>query len=262
MMQARWGSHGDYEMIAICPNSPQECFDLTIRAFNLAEKYRTPVMFMMDECVGHMTEKVVIPEANEIEVVPRRITDRKPGDFNLFEPTADGVPDMVEAGEGYRFHVTGLTHNEKGYPAMTVKTQDKLVRRLKSKIRQNLEDISLNEEVDVEGADVVVVAYGITSRVAMRAIQMVRDRGCKIGNRRLKVGMFRLITPWPFPDDRINEIAGHVRGLVVPELNLGQMCREVQRSAGGLAITIPVLHAGGTVHDPKQIVQAILEAAK
>ena len=256
-MQARWGSHGDYEMIALCPNSPQECFDLTIRAFNLAEQFRTPVMFMMDECVGHMTEKVVIPPADQIEVTPRRITSRKPGDFQLFEPCDDQVPDMVEAGEGYRFHITGLTHTENGYPSMTVESQDKLVRRLSGKIRDNFDQISLNEEIDLDDAEVVVVAYGITSRVAMRAIRIVRER-----NPEIRVGMYRLITAWPFPDKKIHELAGKIRGFVVPELNLGQMCREVQRAAGGRAVTIPVLHAGGTVHDPETIVEAILEAAK
>jgi 2-oxoglutarate/2-oxoacid ferredoxin oxidoreductase subunit alpha len=262
MMQARWGSHGDYEIIALAPNSPQECFDLTVRAFNLAEKYRVPVMFMMDECVGHMTEKVVIPPSEAISVVPRRMTSKKPADFLGYEPAEDGVPDIAKAGDGYRFHVTGLTHNEKGYPSMTVKTQDRLLRRLKDKIRNNMDDISLNEEVDLETADVVVVSYGITSRVAMRAIHMVNERGYQLGPRKLRVGMYRLITPWPFPDARIHEMAGRIRGFVVPELNLGQMVREVERAAGGLARAIPVSHAGGTVHDPEQIVEAILEAAR
>ena len=262
MMQAKWGSHGDYEIIALAPNSPQECFDLTIRAFNLSEQYRVPVMFMMDECVGHMTEKVVIPPAGDIEVTPRRRTEKKPGEYKMYAPCEDGVPEMVEAGEGYRFHVTGVTHAENGYPVITPKAQDRLVRRLVDKIRNNVDDICLNEAIDVNGADVVVVAYGITSRVAMKAIHMVRERGAKIGSRKLRVGMFRLITPWPFPSKAIHEIAGHVRGLVVPELNLGQMVREVERSAGGLATVIPVGHAGGTVHSPEQIVEAILEAAK
>jgi 2-oxoglutarate ferredoxin oxidoreductase subunit alpha len=262
MMQARWGSHGDYEIIAISPNSPQECFDLTIRAFNLAEKYRVPVMFMMDECVGHMTEKVIIPPADQIEVVPRRTTTKPPGEFLSFEPCEDLVPDFAKAGDGYRFHVTGLTHNEKGYPSMTVKTQDKLIRRLKDKIHNAVDDISINEEIGVEGADVVIVAYGITSRVAMKAIQAVHERGYKLGNRQLRVGMFRLITPWPFPDRRIHELAGRIRGFVVPELNLGQMVREVERASGGLAKTVSVTHAGGTVHHPDQIVEAIMEAAR
>ncbi|MBS1872783.1 MAG: 2-oxoacid:acceptor oxidoreductase subunit alpha [Acidobacteria bacterium] len=262
MMQCRWGSHGDYEVIALAPNSPQECFDLTIRAFNLAEKYRLPVMFMMDECVGHMTEKVVIPPADQIEITPRRLTKQAPDEFLGYKADEDLVPDIAKAGDGYRFHVTGLTHNEKGYPSMTVKTQDKLIHRLQDKILQNADDISINEEVDLDAADVVVVAYGITSRVAMKAIQMVRDSGQKLGNRKLRIGMFRLITPWPFPDKKIRALAGRIRGFVVPELNLGQMSREVERASGGLAKTIAVTHAGGTVHSPEEIAEAILEAAR
>ena len=255
MMQARWGSHGDYEIIALCPNSPQECFDLTIDAFNLSEQYRVPVMFMMDECVGHMTEKVVIPPADQIEVTPRRRTKRTPADYLPFQPEEDLVPDMVYAGEGYRIHVTGLTHNEKGYPVMNAKAQDKLVRRLQEKITRNADKLIKTEEEGIEDADVVVVSYGITSRVAQRAIEMARDRG-------LKVGKLRLIIAWPFPDKRLREVAQHVKAFVVPELNLGQMSREVERVAGPFARTIPVTHAGGTVHDPQQILDAIMEAAK
>ncbi len=127
MMQARWGSHGDYEIIALCPNSPQECFDLTIKAFNLAEEFRVPVMFMMDEVVGHMTEKVVIPPADQIEVVPRKHTHKSVEDYLPYGTNGDMVPEMAHAGEGYNFHVTGLTHDERGYPNMTPQTQDKLV---------------------------------------------------------------------------------------------------------------------------------------
>lgn len=146
MMQARWGSHGDYEIIALCPNSPQECFDLAIRAFNLSEQYRTPVMFMMDECVGHMTEKVRIPPADQIEIYPRRRTTRPPADYQTFEPGEDLVPEMAHAGEGYRFHMTGLTHDERGYPAMNPETQDRLVRRLLAKIRNAAPEIEQIEE--------------------------------------------------------------------------------------------------------------------
>jgi 2-oxoglutarate/2-oxoacid ferredoxin oxidoreductase subunit alpha len=260
MMQARWGSHGDYEVIALAPNSPQECFDLTICAFNLAEQYRVPVMFMMDECVGHMTEKVVIPPAEKIEVTPRRRTVKQPGDYKVYAPCEDLVPDMVQAGEGYRFHVTGVTHGENGYPAITAKAQDKLVRRLADKIRRNAGKIALYEEIEMDEADVVVVAYGITSRVARKAMQLVQ--GQRLGERKLRVGMFRLITPWPFPDEQIYRLAGQIRGFVVPELNLGQMCREVERAAGGLARVVPATHAGGTVHNPRQIAEAILEATR
>ncbi len=256
MMQVRWGSHGDYEVIALCPNSPQECFDLTIQAFNFSEKYRLPVFVMMDEVVGHMTEKVVIPEADQIYVEPRRYTKIPPDEFLAFKPVGEEqCPEMVMAGEGYKIHVTGLTHDERGYPNMTPPIQDTLVRRLCSKIRDNEEKICLFEEDGIEGADVVVVSYGITSRVAQRAIGMAREQG-------LKVGKFRIITAWPFPEKRMKEIASKVKALVVPELNLGQMVREVERAAGGKAKTIAVSHAGGSVHNPEEILKAIVEAAR
>jgi len=255
MMQARWGSHGDYEIIALCPNSPQECFDLTITAFNLAEEFRTPVMFMMDECVGHMTEKVVIPPAAELEVYPRRHTRKPPSTFKLYETGADLVPEMVHAGEGYRFHITGLTHDDRGYPAMNVGTQDKLVRRLQQKIRQAEDKLTLVDEDGLEDAEVAVVSYGITSRVAQRAIEMARQK-------KVRAGRCRLIGVWPFPDRHIAALAGRVKAFVVPEINLGQISREVERAAGGRARTIPVTHAGGSVHRPEQILDAIVEAAQ
>jgi 2-oxoglutarate ferredoxin oxidoreductase subunit alpha len=255
MMQARWGSHGDYEIIALCPNSPQECFDLTIKAFNLAEEFRVPVMFMMDEVVGHMTEKVVIPPADQIEVVPRRHTHKPTDDYLPYGTNGDLVPEMAHAGDGYKFHVTGLTHDERGYPNMTPQVQDKLVRRLQNKILNAVDRISLFEEEQIEGADVVVVSYGITSRVAQRAIEVARQQG-------LRVGKLRLITAWPFPEKKIRELAAKVKAFVVPELNLGQMVREVERAAAGQAKTFAVSHAGGGVHNPEDILNAIVEAAR
>jgi 2-oxoglutarate ferredoxin oxidoreductase subunit alpha len=255
MMQARWGSHGDYEIIALCPNSPQECFDLTIKAFNLAEEFRVPVMFMMDEVVGHMTEKVVIPPADQIEVVPRKHTRKPIEDYLPYASNGDLVPEMAHAGEGYKFHVTGLTHDERGYPNMTPQTQDKLVRRLQNKIRGASERICMFDEDGLHDADIVVVSYGITSRVAQRAIDMGRERG-------LKIGKLRLITAWPFSDHKILELAARVKAFVVPELNLGQMVREVERAAQGKARTVAVPHAGGGVHDPAEILNAIVEASR
>jgi 2-oxoglutarate ferredoxin oxidoreductase subunit alpha len=255
MMQARWGSHGDYGIIALCPNSPQECFDLTIQAFNLSEEFRVPVMMMMDECVGHMTEKVVIPEPDQIEVTPRRYTKLSPEEYRPFEPREDLVPDMARAGAGYRFHITGLTHDERGYPNMSVETQDRMVRRLQTKLEPLANGRALCETENLEDADVVVVSYGITSRVAQRAIQFARARG-------IRAGKFRLITAWPFPAERIRELAGRVKAFVVPELNLGQMVLEVERAAMGKAKVIPVSHAGGTVHNPDTILNAIVEAVR
>jgi 2-oxoglutarate/2-oxoacid ferredoxin oxidoreductase subunit alpha len=255
MMQARWGSHGDYQIIALCPNSPQECFDLTVRAFNLAEEFRVPVMFMMDEVVGHMTEKVVIPSAEEIDVTPRKLTHKKASDYLPYRTNGDLVPEMARAGEGYKFHVTGLTHDERGYPNMTAPVQDKLVHRLRNKIADAADRIALYEAEELDNADVVVVSYGITSRVAQRAIELARAQG-------LRVGKFRLITVWPFPEKQITEIAGQVTGLVVPELNLGQMVHEVERAAAGRCRVSSVPHAGGGVHRPEDILRAIVEASR
>jgi 2-oxoglutarate ferredoxin oxidoreductase subunit alpha len=254
MMQARWGSHGDYEIIALCPNSPQECFDLTIRAFNLSEKFRLPVMVMMDEVVGHMTEKVVIPPAEKIEIEPRRRTTSAKDEYLPYETNGDLVPAMAHAGEGYKFHITGLTHDERGYPAMTTAAQDKLVRRLQQKVLRAADSLIVVEEANLADADVVVVSYGITSRVAQRAIDSARAKG-------LKVGKLRLIIAWPFPEARIRELAKRVKAFVVPELNLGQMVREVERAAGGVK-TVSVGHAGGSVHDPSEILKAIEEALR
>ena len=255
MMQARWGSHGDYGIVALCPNSPQECFDLTITAFNIAEEFRVPVMMMLDECVGHMTEKVVIPEPEKIAVMPRRFTKKSPDGFRLFEPDATQVPEMVKAGDGYRFHVTGLTHDERGYPRMTVDTQDRLVNRLVDQLAPLAGPRAIFESENLDDAEVVVVSYGITSRVAQRALQLAREKG-------IKAGKFRIISAWPFPETHIAELAKRVKAFVVPELNLGQMVREVERAAAGKSRVISVPHAGGTVHQPEVILKAIVEAAQ
>jgi 2-oxoglutarate ferredoxin oxidoreductase subunit alpha len=255
MMQARWGSHGDYEIIALCPNSPQECFDLTIRAFNFAEEFRVPVMFMMDEVVGHMTEKVIIPPADQIEVTPRRHTRKAASDYLPYDTESDMVPEIAHAGEGYKFHVTGLTHDERGYPNMTPPAQDKLVHRLQNKIRAGSDRITLFEEEHTDDADVIVVSYGITSRVAQRAVELARARG-------IKTGKFRLITAWPFPEKQIRDLATRAKALVVPELNMGQMVREVERAAAGRCRVVSVPHPGGGVHRPNEILSAILEASR
>ena len=255
IMQARWGSHGDYEIIAVAPQSPQEAYYLTIKAFNFAEEYRTPVMVMLDECIGHMTEKVVIPAAADIAITPRRKTDKPPGEYLPFAVGADLVPAMAHAGEGHRYHVTGLTHDERGYPVMTAACQDTLVPRLCDKIRKRADDIVMLEEDQVEGCDVAVVSYGITSRVTRTAIAEARAAGVKVGG-------IRLLTIWPFCETRIRELAGEVKAFVVPEINYGQISLEVERCAAGKAPVTLVPHMGGGVHDPADIRRAIEEAAR
>jgi 2-oxoglutarate ferredoxin oxidoreductase subunit alpha len=255
MMQARWGSHGPYEIIALAPSSPQELFDLTIRAFNLSEKYRTPVLVMADAEVGHMTEKVVIPSPEEIETFSRRKPTVPPDEYLPYKADDNLVPPMANAGEGYRFHVTGLTHDERGYPVMDAEAQDKLITRLVEKIRKNKDDIVQVEENGLEDAEVVVCSYGISARTALWPVELARREG-------IKVGTLRLITVWPFPEERVRQLAGRVRAFVVPEINFGQIALEVERCAAGQAEVILVRHAGGSIHDPERVLEAIRRAVR
>jgi len=254
MMQARWGSHGSYEIIALAPSCPQEIFDLTITAFNLSEKYRIPVLVMSDEAVGHMSERVAMPRIATEKLVSRKRPQVAPDAYLPYESGEDLVPAMAVAGEGYRFHVTGLTHDEKGYPVMTAEAQDKLVRRLIDKIRLNRKDIIRYEEIGVEDAEVVVCAYGITSRIASYAVQQARAEG-------IRAGLLRLITVWPFAEERVRELASQVKAFVVPEINSGQIVLEVERCAGGTR-TLLVPHMGGGVHLPQAILQGIKEVLR
>jgi len=266
MMQARWGSHGDYEIVALSPTSPQELFDLTIRAFNLSEKYRVPVLVMTDAEVGHMTEKVVVPPPEAIEIIDRpqvRKGDLAPDHFRIFRdsPTGVGGPDgngyispMVAAGEGYRIHVTGLTHDERGYPGMNAQTQEWNVRRLIDKIRAHRDEIIQVEEQDLDGAEVVVVSYGISARTSLWPIELARREG-------IRVGYLRLITVWPFPDERIRELAKGIRAFVVPEINMGQIVREVERCAAGQAQVFGANRAGGDILEPHYVLDVIRQAA-
>ena len=256
MMQVRWGSHGDYEIIAVCPNSPQEAFDLTVMAFNLSEQWRVPVFVMLDECVGHMFEKVVIPKAEDIKIFPRRWTQQPTDSYHPYRVEFDDwIPGMAKAGDGRFFHITGLTHDERGYPAMNAVTQEKLVRRLVDKIRLNADKIACYEEAYLDDAEVVMVAYGITSRVAYAAVEAARAKG-------LKVGMIRPKVVWPFPESRIRELSTRVKAFVVAELNYGQMFFEVERAVAGRCDVHLIGHGGGTVHEPELLLDVLAKALK
>jgi len=262
MMQARWGSHGDYEIIALSPTSPQELFDLTLRAFNLSEKFRTPVLVMTDAEVGHMTEKVVIPPPEEVDIINRpqvRKGDVEPDQFRIYceSNTAAGdgvVTPMAAAGEGYRFHVTGLTHDERGYPAMNAAASERNIKHLVNKIRTHRDEIIQLEEHDLDDAEVVVVSYGISARTSLWPIEQARSEG-------IRVGYLRLITVWPFAEEKILSLAKRTNAFVVPEINNGQIVREVQRSAAGQAPVIGVHRLGGDILEPRQVLNAIREAA-
>ena len=238
MMQARWGTHGDYEIIAYSPSSAQECFDLTVLAFSMSEKYRVPVFILSDGFVGHMTEKVIVPSADSIQVY-NRIKPTVPREkFLPYMAGADQVPPMAVFGDGYRIHATGLTHDQHGYPDTTVEAQDALIKRLMRKISDNIHDITRYEASYMDDADVAVVSYGVTSRSAAKAVEIARDNG-------MRAGHLRLISVWPFPDHLIRSTYPDITHWIVPEINMGQMVREVQRSVDGFLDVIPVSHAGG-----------------
>ena len=262
MMQARWGAHGDYEVIALCPTSPQEFFDLTVHAFNLSERYRLPVLVMADAEVGHMTEKVVIPHPDEIEIVERpqvRRGDIEPDHFRIFRDRSGSddngyISPMVAAGEGYRIHVTGLTHDERGYPAMNAEAQEWNIERLVNKIRMHRDDIIKVEGQNLEDAEVVVVSYGISALTSLWPIEQAR-------NEDIRVGYLRLITAWPFPDEIIRKLAKQVRAFVVPEINMGQMVREVERCACGQALVLGANRPGGDILEADLVLNTIRRAA-
>jgi 2-oxoglutarate ferredoxin oxidoreductase subunit alpha len=255
MMQARWGSHGDYEIIALSPDSPQECFDLTIEAFNLSETYRVPVFVMTDECIGHMHEKVVIPPAEEIELVERKWYKGPKNKYLPYKNDTDGIPFMVKVGDGYRFHTTGLTRDERGYPLLNAECQATCVSHLIDKIKDNADKIIHLKETDIDNAEILVMSYGITSRVSIKAVQEEKKTGIKVGTMQLK-------TVWPFPEKRIKELAGKVKAIVFPEINAGQVVLEAERVVGDKCKVVSVPHYGGWVHNPEDILNAIKEAAK
>ncbi len=250
MMQARWGSHGHYEIIALAPASPQEIFYQTILAFNLSETYRIPVLIMADEVVGHLSERVIIPEAGAIKTVSRPKAKGRKDRFKPFQPGPNGVAPMANAGDGYAVHITGLTHDERGYPVMSAEAHAEMLERLTGKIRRNLSDIIHTESYHLEDADIAIVSYGVSSRSSLAAVDEARAMG-------IKVGLLRLITVWPFPEEQIRALAERVRGLVTVEVNLGQIHLEVQRCAGGKAPTYLVGHAGGTVISPDEIIATV-----
>ena len=255
IMQARWGSHGDYAVVAYAPASPQEMFDLTILSFNIADRYRVPVLLMADEVVGHMVERVEIPSKDEIETWQRKHPDDTPGEaaspFMVNDP--DLVPPMIHAGDGYKVHFTGLTHDELGYPDMSAQTHDKRVKRLMDKVKRNSSDIIRTEGYYLEDAEIAVISYGCTARSARHAVREAREQG-------IPVGMLRLISIWPFPIDVFQELSNSVEKFIVAEMNLGQISLEVER-----CVKCPVRgvhHAGGRMISPEPILDAILGVAE
>jgi 2-oxoglutarate ferredoxin oxidoreductase subunit alpha len=255
MMQARWGSHGDYEIIALSPGSPQEMFDFTIKAFNLSERYRIPVALMSDAYVAHLKESVKIPPAAEIELEPRRYYQGPKEKYLPFKRDEDLVPPIVNIGDDYRFHVTGLTHDDRGYPVMNEECQEYNVRPLVQKIRSYADKIVEVKEDKTDDAEVVIVSYGAPSKFAMEAVERARKSG-------IKAGSLKLNTVWPFPDKRIAELAKVVKAFVVPEMNFGQIVYEVERCSYGNANVVFVPHGEKGIENIDDWLSAIEKVKK
>lgn len=253
IMQARWGTHGDHSIIALYPSTVREIYDTTIRAFNLAEKYRTPVILLMDEVIGHMREKIEIPDVDEIEILNRKKPTVGPAEYLPYKVDEDElVPPMASFGEGYRYHVTGLIHNETGFPTNNHKIAEELINRLVNKIEDNTDDIVEYEEYRLEDADEVIIAYGATARSAKTAIDLLRKDG-------VKIGLFRPITIWPVAEKQIEAIAKSVKRITVVEMNMGQYFNEVDRIAGKYTHTSKYGRVHGELITPEEIISFIKE---
>ena len=248
MMQARWGSHGDYEPIALSPSSVQEFFDFTVKAFNLAEEYRVPVFVMADEIIGHMREKIVI--GDDIEIVPR-VRPEMTDDYLPFENIENGTTPMPSFGDGFNIHVTGLTHDERGYPdTNNPETHGKLIKRICDKVLNNRDKICSVQSDQCEDADIVIVSYGAPFRSVSEAVTMARAEG-------KKVGYVKLDTPWPFPEKQVKELTANAKDVLVVELNLGQMFYEVDRVLRDDAEVHLMGQIGGLMPTPDEILAEI-----
>jgi 2-oxoglutarate ferredoxin oxidoreductase subunit alpha len=250
VMQARWGTHGDHPIIVVSPHSVKETFDLTVTSMNFSEKYRVPVILLMDEVVAHMREKVRMPDPESIEVFNRVKPDVPPDWYKPYEDNKTGVPAMANFGEGYRYHITGLTHDEMGFPTSKPDEIKACIERLFRKITLGLKDIQLWESLLVDDAEVVIVAYGCVARTAKQVVHDLREKG-------VKIGLLRLITLWPFPRRAVEQVAKRVKKFIVPEMNMGQIYREVLRVNAGRTQVVKVKRVDGELISPQEIIEAV-----
>ena len=253
VMQARWGTHGDYASIVLSPNSVQEMFDLTIRAFNFAEKFRTPVVLLADEIIAHMRERIAVPSLDKVKIVNRKKPKR--ADKAFFGP--EDIPPMPSVGQGFNVSVTGSTHNEYGirYTADPI-VHRRLVERLVGKIRKNAAKIVDFENYNIEGCEAGIVSYGCTSRTVYETLDLAKKKG-------INIGFIRLKTLWPFPDNAVQTIAQNAKTLFVPEMNLGQIFYEVERAVHGTVPVVPVNKiGGGEMITPEELLRQIVRDVK
>jgi len=254
VMQARWGTHGDHPIIVLSASTVRECYDMTIQAFNLSEKFRTPVILLIDEVIGHMREKMALDDEEKIEIFNRVKPTMPPEWYIPYENTPNGVPPMANFGEGYRYHVTGLTHDIRGFPTSRPDEIGPLIDRLHSKISSHFPEIQTAEYFQTEDAEITLVAYGCVARSAKRAVIEAREKG-------LKVGLLKLMTLWPFMRSAIEKALQTSKTLIVPEMNMGQISREVKRVNRGVARVFTLNKVDGTIITPMEILKRIVEVS-
>jgi 2-oxoglutarate ferredoxin oxidoreductase subunit alpha len=252
VMQARWGTHGDHPIIALCPSTIRECYELTIKAFNFSEKYRNPVILLLDEVVAHMREKISLIDDDKTDIFNRVKPTVPPEWYIPYEDTPIGIPPMANFGEGYRYHVTGLTHDVRGFPTSRPEEIDPFIRRLFRKISQNFNDLQIGEFFMTDDADVSVIAYGCVARSAKRAVIDARERG-------IRAGLLKLNTIWPFMRIQVEKVLQTSSCVIVPEMNMGQISREVKRVNKGDAKVFTINKVDSTIITPQEILNRIRE---
>ena len=252
LMQARWGTHGDHSLIVLSPTTVSDTYELTVKAFNFAEKYRTPVVLLLDEVIGHMREKVDLTALEGLEVIERKKSTCSKEEFKAYEVTKDLVPNMEEIGKGFKFHVTGLVHDETGFPTNSTKEAHKLFTRLHDKIENNLDDILLYEEYCTDDCELLIVTFGCMVRCSKEVVDNMREKG-------VKIGLLAIKTVWPFPEQIVKEFSKKVDYIFVPEMNMGQMILEVERIVKNNCPVIGINKYNGEIITPEEITSTIEE---
>ncbi|MFH2127065.1 MAG: 2-oxoacid:acceptor oxidoreductase subunit alpha [Pseudomonadota bacterium] len=254
VQQARWGTHGDHPAIVFCPSSVSECFELMVRSFNTAERFRTPVIFLADETVAHLREKVILPAEGDLEVIDRRRPTVPPDWYVPYKTDGSLIPRLADLGEGYRYHVTGLVHDERGFPTRRADEVEPFYARLFGKISRHFDDLMLTKEYSLDDAEIVLISYGCTARSCRAAVRMGRERG-------IKLGLLQLLTLWPFPRQAVEAALTGRKAALVPELNMGQISREVKRVNDGRTQVIRHSKMDGTMITPEEILGRMREVA-
>jgi 2-oxoglutarate ferredoxin oxidoreductase subunit alpha len=248
VMQARWGTHGDHPVIAVVPSTVYETYVWTIKAFNFSEQYRVPVIVLLDEIIAHINEKITIPAHDEFAIIDRTLTSQPHESYLPYKNTRSGIPSFAGFGTGYRYHVTGLCHDETGFPSSNARIVEELYLRLNRKIDQHRKDIIEYQTIDLDDAEICIVAYGSSARSAQRAVRIARKSG-------IKVGLFKPFVLWPFPGEELAELTRKAKTIIVPEMNLGQIAHEV--SCATRKDVVPVNRVDGTLITPQEIVKRI-----